>query len=486
MRWFMLISSLWAFLLFPNAVSGQPIAMSATTEKPALRTVLLPDAVLESSATRFPDILAAIARERAARGDVQSAEGAFDLVFNADGFDRVSGFWTGRVLNTEARQNLRAFGASVYGGYRISDGTFPIYEDINFTNTGGEFKVGALFSLLRDRKIDSRRFRVADATLAANQASLDVMLTQVGVQQKALNAYWRWVATGRELIVYRGLLDIAEARAAGLDEQVRKGAKPEIAIVENQQNIIRRRVFVTEAERNFAVAANALSFFFRDEADSLVAPSLEQLPPKIILPALENTTPYDTSKVNDALAGRPELRSLQIAIERAENEVALGENSLKPKLDLNFEVSRDLGNIAEGGISRDSTDTIIGFRFSVPLQRREARGRLSRANAQLRAARLQERRVEDQIEVELRNILTDLNAALTLSKLAESEVEQSEAMVEAERQRFNLGASDFFFVNIREERAADAQIRAIRADFNGRIARTSYDAATVNIESLGL
>jgi len=59
-------------------------------------------------------------------------------------------------------------------------------------------------------------------------------------------------------------------------------------------------------------------------------------------------------------------------------------------------------------------------------------------------------------------------------------------MVEAERKKFGLGASDFFLVNIREERVADAKIRALRAELNGRIARASYDAATLNMTELGL
>ncbi len=479
-----LFAAIGAALACAAPSAAQP-ANSALDDDITAEGPLLPGEVLANSATSFPDILVSFANEAAAEGDVQAAAGAFDLVFKADGFDRVTGFWTGAILNTEVRQNLRQFGATVFGGYRISDGTFPIYEDINFTNTGGEFKVGALFSLLRDRSIDQRRFQVADAALASSQASLEVVLTQVGVQQKALNAYWRWVAAGRELQVYRGLLEIAEAREAGLEEQVRKGAQPEIAVVENQQNIIRRQVLVAQAERNFAVAANALSFYLRDPFGGLITPELDRLPDESNLAPLQ-AAGYGGPPVGDLLANRPELRSLRVAIERAENKVALSENTLKPKLDLNFEVSRDVGEIAEGGISRDSTDTIIGFEFSVPLQRRQARGKLARADAELRAARLREQRVEDQIEVELRNILVDLNAALALLDLADGEVAQSEAMVEAERTRFSLGASDFFLVNLREERAADARIRAIRAELNGRVARTSYDAATINMTALGL
>jgi outer membrane protein TolC len=447
---------------------------------------LLPERVLESSAARFPDILESLALEQAANGDRLAADGAFDLVFKADGFDRATGFWTGAILNTEVRQNLRFLGGQVYGGYRVSDGTFPIYEDINFTNNGGEFKVGALFSLLRNRNIDARRFRVEDARLAASQAGIEVTLTQLGVQQKALNAYWRWVAAGQELATYKELLQIARTRASGLAEQVRKGALPQIAITENEQNIIRREILVAEADRNFAVAANTLSFYIRDEAGNLQMPELANLPDSSLLAPLQDISSTVQTSPDQVLLARPELRSLRDAIARARNKVRLGENDLKPDLDLNIEVSRDLGRVAEGGLSRDSTDTIVGFRFSVPLQRRQARGRLQRAEAELRATKLKEQRTEDQITVELNSILISLNAALQLSELAEDEVAQANLMVQAEQRKLNLGASDFFLVNIREERAADAQIRATRAVLNGRLAQTSYQAATMNLQALGL
>ena len=447
---------------------------------------LLPNKVLENSAARFPQIFEALALANAANGDVQAAKGDFDLLLKAESYDRVTGFWTGSVLKTEARQNLQSYGAQIYAGYRISDGTFPVYEDVNFTNTLGEFKVGASFSLLRDRKIDSRRFRLRDTELAAQQANFDVLLTRVDVQQKVLNSYWRWVAAGRELDVYRSLLKIAQDREAGLKKQVARGAKSQISIVENQQNIIRRKVFFTQAERNFMVATNALSFYLRGVDGTLVSPDPKQLPTEDLLPSLDDTVVYDLAKINNVLRRRPELRNLEFAIKRAENKIAISKNNLAPKLDLKLEVSRDFGDIAEGGISRDSTDTIIGLNLSVPFQRREAKGQLSRAEEELYSLQLQQRRLKDQIEVGLKNILADLTTTLRLSKLAKDEVVQSNLMVVAERNKFNLGASDFFLVNLREERAADAQIRSIRAKLEGRIARTSYDAATISLDKLGL
>ncbi|MCU0949363.1 MAG: TolC family protein, partial [Porphyrobacter sp.] len=87
---------------------------------------------------------------------------------------------------------------------------------------------------------------------------------------------------------------------------------------------------------------------------------------------------------------------------------------------------------------------------------------------------------------EVGNIIDNLTAAVKVADLADAEVKQANAMVQAERTRFRLGAGDFFFVNRREEAAADAQIKAIRARLAGRLAEASYNAATMNLTALGL
>ncbi|MEO0398115.1 MAG: TolC family protein [Pseudomonadota bacterium] len=447
---------------------------------------LTADIVLAASAEHAPLILEALAKRQSAAGNVLAADGAFDLLFSVDGTDRVSGFWSGGVVNSTLRQRIAPLGASVYGGYRLSDGRFPIYEDENFTNTGGELKIGALFSLLRNRAIDDERFGRRDSRLAFRQADLDVLLTQVGVQHRALIAYWRWVMLGRKLSVYEKLLKIAELRESGLEEQVRSGARAAIFITENRQNINRRRRLATEARRDFLAAANDLAFYYRNAAGAPTAPSADRLPaPNLGEPVLSLGLD-EPADISAALAVRPELEILRIGLERAEGRIALGRNDLLPQLDVSTEVSRDLGDIAEGGPSRDSTDTIVGLRFSVPIQQRKARGGLQKAEADRDALRQSRRQLQDQIEIELRNILIDLNVSKQLVLIAEQEVDQSVTMEEAERERFASGASDFFLVNIREETAADARIRYYAAALQTRIARANYDAATVNTGRLGI
>lgn len=450
------------------------------------QNALQPEEVLAASGRHFPGILKAVAERRVAEGGVTEALGAFDLLFKGDGLGWADGYYDGAVASGGVSRPLRPLGASLYGKYSLSRGDFPIYQDENFTNEGGDLKLGVLFSLLRDRDIDQRRFREIDSRLALEQADLEVLLTRVGVQQQALVAYWRWVAAGQQLAVYEDLLRIAREREVGLVKEVESGRRARIFLTENRQNITRRQTLVTTAERAFRRAGNRLAFYLRDDAGMPRQPSPARLPTPPVAEPDEAVAAVPALDMSGTLERRPELRILRTTMERALRKVELSENALLPRLDFNLELSQPFGAVGEGGASRDETDTIVGLSFSVPLERRAARGKLSQAEAKLQALRAEQRRVEDKMEIELRNILLELNVALRLMQLAALEVEQTEALRRAEVARFERGASDFFVVNVREERAADARVRYYEAYGETRIARANYDAATVNLVRLGI
>ncbi|MDC8754320.1 TolC family protein [Erythrobacter sp. sf7] len=476
-----------ALAAMPTPALAQDIAPLEEPIDVALRTgPLLPGEVLRSSALTFPSILEAFEREAAARSDQLSADGAFDLMLKGEYYDRLTGFYSGGFGKVEARQPLRPYGAEVFGSYRVSDGDFPTYENYNFTNQLGEVKVGALFSLLRNRDIDARRFAIEDTRLAASQAQLDVMLVQLNVQHEALRAYWRWVAAGEEIRVFEELLEIAEARQVGLAREVNEGARPRIALTENEQNLLIRRSLLEEAKRNFLVAANSLGFYLRGSDGQMIVPTREMLPELARMEAVAPVEQLVATPVSEVIQSRPELQTFKLALERANNRVELRRNDLQPKLDASVELSRDFGALGPGGPGFDSTDAVVGLTFTVPLQRREARGRLQRAEAELRETELRQRRIADQITTEVSNIIDNLSAALKIADLADAEVKQASAMVQAERTRFRLGAGEFFLVNAREEAAANAQVKAIRAKLAGRLAEASYNAATMNLTALGL
>lgn len=457
---------------------GDPLEQALTTGP------LLPEEVLRSSALTFPAILEAFEREAAARSDQLSADGAFDLMLRAEAFDRITGFNDGGAVRAQATQPLRPYGAQIFGGYTLSDGRLPTSQSSFNTNEFGRFNVGALFALLRDRDIDQRRFAIEDTRLATSQARLDVMLVQLNVQQEALRAYWRWVAAGEEIRVFEELLEIAEARQIGLTREVNEGGRARIALTENEQNLLARRSLLEDAKRNLSVAANSLGFYLRGSNGAMIVPTREMLPDLARIKPVAAIDTLVATPVSEVIQNRPELQTFRLALERANNRIALRRNDLQPRLDANVELSRGFGDPASP--TGDTTGAAVGLTFTVPLQRREARGRLQRAEAELRETELRQRRVADQLATEVGNIIDTLEAATKIADLADAEVRQANQMVDAERTRFRLGAGDFFFVNRREEAAADARIRAIRARLAGRLAEANYNAATMNLTALGL
>ena len=92
------------------------------------------DEVLRASARSAPQIVEALARVRQAEGRSLSADGAFDTVFDVDGRGRALGYYDGSVLEGRVTRPLTGNGGYLYGGYRVSRGDFPIYEDQYYTN----------------------------------------------------------------------------------------------------------------------------------------------------------------------------------------------------------------------------------------------------------------------------------------------------------------------------------------------------------------
>ena len=435
------------------------------------------DEVLRSSAAHGPQIIEALARVRQAEGRALTADGAFDTVFDADAQSRVAGYYDGSYVETRATRPLTGNGGQLYGGYRVSRGTFPIYEDKAYTDRLGELRIGGLFSLLRDRAIDERRGRARLAAGDLDVARLEREMVAIGVQARAIAAYQNWATAGLRLATYRSLLALAEERRGGIARQVQLGARPQILLTENEQNIVRRRALVVRTEQEFAAAANSLSFFLRDAAGDRVTPGADRLPATLpIFRARRPVGPVD----------RPDLKTLTVRTDQSLVRLALAENELKPRLDVRGELAYDLGRTGLGGRSRDGEEAIVGMRFSVPLQRRQAKGRIAEARAEIDGLRTRERLIADQIAVEVGGIVIAVDGAEKTAALAEQEADLADRMAAAERRRFELGASDFFLLNLREEAATDARVRRLDAQARAVLAAADLAGATADRELLRL
>jgi len=444
-------------------------------------TPLTLEEVLQSSARSAPQIVEALARVRQADGRALSAEGAFDTVFDIDTRARAAGYYDGSVIEGRATRPLTGNGGYVYGNYRASRGRFPIYEDQAYTNRLGEAKVGVLFALLRDRAVDERRTRRAIAGSDLDIARFEADMVAIGVQRRAVDAYQGWVATGLRLRAYRDLIDLAERRRNAIARQVKLGARPEMLLVENDQNLVRRRGLAVRAEQDFTAAANSLSLYLRDADGAPLTVSAGRLPANAdALAGLVGVA------AGAAPAARADYRAARARLDQATARLTLAQNDLSPRLDLRGEVGKDLGQVGLGGPTRTPLEAVVGFRLSVPLQNRAAKGRVAEARAEIEALSQRGRFLRDQIAVEVEGIVIAVDGAVRLAAIADQERVLADRLAVAERRRFDLGSGDFFLVNQREETANDARIRLIDAQARIASARAELAAATADRDALRL
>lgn len=450
-----------------------PLPQMASVDAPTLTV----DALLANSALQSAQILEALAKTRAADAKRLTAEGAFDTVFSAEGGSRLVGYYGGTYADTKVSRPIEDWSGQVYGGYRASSGRFPIYEDKNYTNELGEIRAGAVFSLLRDRMIDERRFGRVSAEADQAIADAERQMVAIGVQRKALDAYLSWIAAGQRLAIYQHLLSLAQDRQRGLQRTFEAGLRPRIVLTENEQQLLRREAMVVQSQQALAAAANTLSLYWRDAEGRPTIPRIEQLP---------DALPQPLTTERPAAVQRPDLVVAQVRQRLVQDRLALDRNALLPRLDLQMEVARDIGNIGPGGVSRSGNDVRLGVKFSVPLEQRAARGRVMQTRAELDANRTRAQWLDEQIRAEIDGIAITLDATARLIDLSEQEKKRADEMATAERRRFDMGASDLFLVNTREDSAANVALSLLDMQLRRIIASADLAAASGDAEALGL
>jgi outer membrane protein TolC len=448
-------------------VSGQPTQL---------------DEVINSALIHYPAILAARADITMRQGELLATNGAFDPRLEGSLNDRLQGYYSGDSLDGGFVQELPFMNASVFGGYRVSNGDFPQYALDNLTRDAGEYRVGFSVSLLRDRDIDDDRAARQAAGLSLLAENRELSLQQLTLLQDVYVAYVRWLVSWKLKDAYNELLDIALAREQAITQSIAEGNTAEILLVENSQAVLQRRALVAEAERQINMHAERLALYLRDAEGNMLFPVYDAA---LALP--EEDRELLARPVESLLQGiferRPEIAQARLKQEQSEIKLALAENLRKPKVDFKLYNSRDFG----GGLqSLAGNETVADISFSIPLRTREARGKARAAEAEINAQEHRIRLLMDSLEVEIRQSRVNLDATRQLEELAVAELDAAQQLAEAEAARFQAGLSDFFLLNIRERQIAEAQLKRWQAHLQHQVALATWYGATMNLPGFSI
>ncbi|MFM7845731.1 MAG: TolC family protein [Planctomycetota bacterium] len=423
----------------------------------------------------FPALEAALREAEIAEGKQTSAWGEFDLKMKAESMSAPEGFYKTYRNLVKLEQGLWQ-GSNVYSQYRLGSGNFPVYYGERETNDGGEFKVGMIAPLLRDRSIDERRAKILQTTLQRQQVDPFVQERILEYTLIAADAYWSWVAAGLALEAQRELLRVTVERNGVYEKRVKSEDLAPIELVQNERLIASREAKLLETERKLQQYAIKLSLFFRDAAGNPQMPSRALLPSRFPRPEEPERERLEFD-VQDALAARPELRELAFQVEQVQVDLAAGQNQRLPSLNAVVEASKDVGGPIDKKNSMGPFALEAGLLFDVPLQRRKADGQIISAQGKLAQLSAKRRYTENKIATEVQDAVSGMITAYERVARAQRNTVLALRLEEAERKRFEAEDSDLLRVAIQESAAIEAQLLEIDALADFHKARAAYRAA---------
>lgn len=422
--------------------------------------------VLSSATQHHPSIGEALALRDAAENKLLSSQGAFDPVVKLKSRYYGSGYYEGTNSTSSLLSiPLETASTDLFIGGRTGHGDFPIYEDEYDTLDIGELGAGLRLALLRDRAIDNRRTAIALNTLEVQQQKSKADLTKLLVLEEAAIAYWDWTITRATQSVFYDLLKVSEKRQDQFEEQVRLGQLAAIEALDNSRAILNRRQKLLEQKQKTVKSWQKLSLFYRNPDGA--PKTISAIRPRN-LPAIKSPDPNIINKVEQQLSNRPDVLALQNEVDQLRKELALAENSFLPTLDLETSITKDYG---EGEPSREGTEWKSMLIFEVPIQRREARGKIREIESKIRAKQEQIRLLKDEIRTLATAITNVVDRSHQRYLILQREVDLSEQLEIAELEKFKAGASNLMLVAIREIATANVRADLLETLF---INRTAY------------
>ncbi len=444
------------------------------------------DEVRESANAFFPLIQAFRMEEGARNAQRQSRAGAFDTRLSLDGDVRPLGFYENWSGGGALEQPTQLWGSIFSLRYRSSDGDFPSYDGGRLTDSSGEVAIGVDLPLLRGGLIDKRRAALRGAEIERESFTPELELELIRVIRASTVAYWDWVATGRIVEVVEDLLEVAEQRQSNIARRVERGSEARINLRDNLRLVVERRARLRGAQRNFRQATLTLSLFLRVPSGERRIVDASNIPREF--PDEKLLDPFVVERELElARSEHPRLRKLALDRERLLLDLKLAKNDVLPKLNMGLEGSRDFGGSRAGidetgklsSDSRSATEVRMKMRFELPVQLRDARGRLGVARIRLSQLNRRILFAEGEIETEALFALEALEAAHQQTIYARENLSLANYLRDAEARKLRAGLSNLIDLNIRENQAASAAqglveaqqdyFRAL-ADYRARVA----------------
>jgi outer membrane protein TolC len=358
-------------------------------------------------------------------------------------------------LESKIEQLTPVYGMKIFGGYAKANGTFPVYDGKLLTGSDGEAFFGIELPLLKGGATDEGRTKIEVTTKKVDQANADRSQELTDFVLNAKTAFWDWVYSKAKLEVSKSLLTFAEQRDRGLERRAQTGDIASIDRKDNLRIIYNRQARITNAELEWMDKTRKLSVYYRSESGEPLVLNESDVPGLSAPPKLGTQNLKDLLKT--AVEENPEIQSLKLKINQLEREQLLAKNSTLPTLNMKIERVRELGSPNPN--SKIQNELKAGLTLEWPLMMRKGRGELIKVDHEIDALKAKLQFLEDKLGARVSMIHQKIQLLLKNFETISNETNMAKEVAMGEQRRFTTGQTNIITVNLREEAAAEAQLK---------------------------
>ncbi len=360
--------------------------------------------------------------------------------------------------------------------------------------------------------VNRRTIRVAKNNLRLEDAVFRQQV--IATVSNIVGLYWNLVTLNAQVKVAREALGVSEKLYGDNKKQVEVGTLAPIEITRAEAEVAANQQNLTIAETNVlqqeTTIKNVLS---RTGVASPAAMEARIVPTDSIqMPEIEQVQPVQ-DLMDTALADRPEIAEGRINLENSETQTVGSRNELFPALSAFVQLTNHaqigeintipnldssgnpvlartpVNGIFIGGYSgvlaqlfgRNFPDYRVGVNLNIPLRNRAAQADYARDQLSLRQSQLGLQKQINQVRADVQNALISLQQARARYQAAVKQRVLEEQTLDAERKKYELGASAIYTVIQTQRDLTTAQSSEVAALSQYSQARVTLDTATGQI-----
>jgi len=354
--------------------------------------------------------------------------------------------------------------------------------------------------LLQNRRTDPARRAIRIARVDRTRALSSLRRIASEVTAGVERAYWTVTAARRDVEIRESAVRVAEKQREDTKVRIEAGTQAEADLAQTTAEVERRRGDVMVARENLTRAENALrNLIARDAGD----PIWDQPLVLAETPRVSREHADVATAVARAQQNRPELQELASRLDRQDVEIDAALDRVRPQVDLvasysgrglagtrNPDAFEPFGPIVlsddlRGGLGQslltigqnEFPDAALGVSVVIPIGNTAAKQDVVIARALRRQSSATLDAAKQRVALEVRNAIAALESAEQRIEAAQATRAAAEVQLQAERDRFEAGTTNMFFVLTRQNDLAAAQLAETVAIADERKAETELARA---------